>query len=194
MKNILNKDSDFEGRHVLLREIQYEDTELIVDWRNDSEQGKFLQTEPLTKKVHIEFLHHYFKRDNDFYFIAETKKSRKPVGTIAIYNVDIRCKRAVFGRLYILEKYKIYALEMSYLALRFAFEILQLHKVCADVQQKNMKALRFDSMLGFHKEAVLKEHMWNGEMFDDVVLFAMFKQDYGQFVNRYGSFLKERKT
>ena len=194
MKNIIDKDSVFEGRHVLLREIQYEDTELIVLWRNDREQGKFLQTEPLTKEMHIEFLHHYFKRDNDFYFIAETKKSRKPVGTIAIYNVDIRCKRAVFGRLYILEKYKIYALEMSYLALRVAFETLQLHKVCSDVQRKNMKSLRFNSMLGFHKEAVLKEHMWNGEMFDDVVLFAMFKQDYEQLVNRYYSFFNERKT
>ena len=187
------KVSIIKGKHIILREVTYKDVDRIVSWRNDKNLGKFLGTEKLTKKKQCEFLKHYFERDNDFYFIAEMIAYSKPIGTVAIFDIDYASKRAEFGRLLVLNNCRMFSFEISYLALKFAFETLKLHKVYGGVQKENIKALRFDLSLGFHKEGILKEHWWNGQKLDDVILAAMFEDDYIKLKEKYQRLVEKRK-
>lgn len=122
-----------EGKHIRLREVNYDDTDTIISWRNDDKLGRVLKDEKLTKERHYQFLQHYFKKDNDFYFVGETKVSKIPIGTVAIFDVSFISRRAEFGRIVVSENYRLFVFEISYLALEFAFETLKLHKVYGQI-------------------------------------------------------------
>ena len=169
---------NFEGKNVVLREISDEDTQQIVQWRNDPDLGAFLGGKPLTCEEHRSFLKAYFDWENDYYFVAQMKETKELIGTVAIYSVDLVGRNAEFGRLIIDPKYKLLAFEMSYMSLRFAFEELKLHKVYCQVQAPNTRALKFDYSLGFQQEGLLKEHFRSGESFNDVFFLSMFQENF----------------
>ena len=175
-----------KGKNICLREISHGDTDTIVAWRNREDLGKFLKREnKLTKRSHTDFINNYFKKNNDFYFVAETKDLKIPIGTVAIYDVDFLSKRAEFGRLIVDDKYRTFAFEISFLALQFGFETLKLNKIYGAAQKENRKAVRFVLGLGFTEEGLLKRHWWNGEKFDDVIPLAMFNDGYLKLKEKY---------
>jgi len=186
------KVDDQTGRNVRLREITYEDTPRIVAWRNDPVLGEFLGTDSLDGAKQNAFLDRYFTKDDDFYFVAENLQTGLPIGTVALYDVNMLAKNAEWGRLLVLQDQRVHAMETSLLLLRFAFEELGLHKVHCLVQNRNQRALHFDMKLGFREEGVLKEHYWNGRSIDDLHCLAMFKSDYETFKKKYQSFLSPR--
>lgn len=175
-----------KGKNVNLRKINRKDTDTVLAWRNSEDLGRFLRRKnKLTKQFHIDFLKKYFKKNNDFYFIAEIKDSKIPIGTVAIYDVDFLSKRAEFGRLLVDDKYRVFAFEISFLAMQFGFEILKLNKIYGAVQKENKKTLRFDLGLGFREEGLLKHHWWNGEKFDDIIPLAIFSDGYRKLKEKY---------
>ena len=176
------------GKSILLREVKYSDAQTILDWRNCPDVGKYFDNSDGKKRTlddQKKFLDYYYKTESDHYFIAELKKSKAPVGTVAIYNHDPYASKAHWGRVIVDPKFRFFALEMSFLSIRYGFENLKLNKLTGDVQTENSGALKFDYALGFEKEGLLKESHWNGTKNDDVILLAMFKDQYLKLKTRY---------
>lgn len=187
------KNPVLNGPNVILREINYDDTDDVIRWRNDDKMGRFLDGGgELTREIQIKFLKSYFQKDNDFYFIIEKKNPKISVGTMGLRDIDLKSKRAEFHRLIILPDYRLYALEASYLLMQFAFETLNLNKVYCSVLKKNIQAYKFDCALGFSEEGLLKQHWWHENAFDDLFLLAMFKDGYKKLKERYASLLMRR--
>lgn len=173
------------GVNICLREVQYSDSEQIVKWRNDDNIGKYLSNTELTLTNQKLFMEEYFKRENDFYFIAELKNNKVPIGTVAVFNYDKIAKIAEWGRILILPEYSLVAFETAFLSIQFAFEKLKINKIYGAVQKENKVAHRFDLSLGFVEEGILHSHYWNGEKCDDVILIAMFKDEYKKLKYKY---------
>lgn len=67
---------------------------------------------------------------------------------------------------------------MGILALDHAFESLGMRKICAEVIGFNTASLGYHRKLGFAQEGCLVRHVLRGSGYEDVVLFALFAEDW----------------
>jgi len=91
------------GGRVLLRLLEERDLPTTLAWRNqDHVRRWFFDPEPILPAQHRAWFERYRERDDDFVFvIEETERLRRPVGQVALYDVDWTRRRAEYGRLLI---------------------------------------------------------------------------------------------
>jgi RimJ/RimL family protein N-acetyltransferase len=179
-----------EGNNLLLREIRLEDSPQIVAWRNDPVLGKFITREKLSLLQQEDFFRNYQGKADDYYFIAEFKCSKKPVGTIAIANLNFQSKQGEVGRLIVDPGARVFLAEIFDLFLAFAFERLGLSVVVSNVQSRNGPAKSFHVRLGFQIEKISPKAWWNG---DDVITFRMSREDYPRLKEKWSALLLDTR-
>ena len=93
--------------NLYLRLLTEADLPTTLAWRNQDEVRKwFLYSECITPEQHAAWFTAYLERDNDFVFIIEliednSHPEMRPVGQVALYNIDWQTGTAEFGRLMI---------------------------------------------------------------------------------------------
>lgn len=63
-------------------------------------------------------------------------------------------------------------------ALAYAFEELDLHKVCGQALGFNERSIAFHKALGFTEEGRLRDQHFDGEVFHDVMCFGLLKHEW----------------
>lgn len=139
-----------KGANVDIRLLQEKDVEVLRQWRNAYGESFFTHdyiTKPQQRQWYSKYLESGGK---DMMFIVQLK-DRTPIGTIAIYNIDVSTRTADFGRMLILQEYEGfgYAKEATQLVVDFAFKNLKLWKVKLSVFLDNAKAIGIYSECGF---------------------------------------------
>ena len=88
---------------VRLRLLEEADLAATLAWRNQDHIRKwFLNSDVITPEQHRAWWERYRQKDDDFMFvIEETETLRRPVGQVALYNIDWATGRAEYGRLMI---------------------------------------------------------------------------------------------
>lgn len=178
------------GNNLALREVRLEDSPQIIAWRNDPVLGKFMTRERLTLAQQEEFFRNYQTRANDYYFIAEFKRSRKPAGTIALANVDLAVRHGEVARLIVDPGARLFLVEIFDLLFAFAFAQLGLSMVVAKVQNRNVASKSFHIRLGFEIESISPNAWWNG---DDVITFRMSREDYPRLKQAWSALLLDAR-
>ncbi|MGY3034429.1 RimJ/RimL family protein N-acetyltransferase [Bradyrhizobium sp. USDA 4354] len=179
-----------EGNNLLLREVRLEDSAQIIAWRNDPVLGKFLTREELTLAQQEEFFRKYQARVDDYYFIAEFKRSKRPAGSIALANLDFAARQGEVARLIVDPGARLFLAEIFDLFFEFAFGQLGLSVVVANVQSKNAPAKNFHIRLGFQIERIAPKAWWNG---DDVITFRMSREDYPRLKQAWSALLLDAR-
>src|SRR2546421_2333666 len=144
------------GGRVRLRLLEESDLPTTLSWRNQDRVRKwFLDSDVITAEVHQEWFRQYVNRDDDFVFIIEeTRDLMRPIGQLAIYNIDPVKRRAEFGRMVIGEPdalLKGLAKEATMLACEIAFETLGLNELEAFIKSANAMSHAALSSVGFHE-------------------------------------------
>jgi UDP-4-amino-4,6-dideoxy-N-acetyl-beta-L-altrosamine N-acetyltransferase len=67
---------------------------------------------------------------------------------------------------------------LAHAALRYAFDDLGLHKVCAQVLAFNEKSIRLHGRLGFSEEGVLREQHFDGAVYHNVICFGLLRAEW----------------
>lgn len=139
---------------VRLRLLEEGDLPLTLGWRNQDHIRKwFFYAEVLTFDQHQAWFQKYQTRDNDYVFIIEDISSGcRPVGQIAIYNIDWEKGRGEFGRLMIGDPEaagKGFARPATQLVLSVAFGALGLEEVYLEVFANNERAIAVYQKCGF---------------------------------------------
>lgn len=90
-----------ERGRIRLRLLESADLPATLAWRNQDHIRKwFLTTAVITPEQHQNWFARNQQRDDDFVFVIEEREAlRRPVGQVAIYNIDWAAGRAEFGRL-----------------------------------------------------------------------------------------------
>lgn len=88
---------------IRLRLLEEADLLLTLRWRNqDHIRQWFFHSAIITPEQHRAWFEKYRLRDDDFVFIIEEIENlQKPVGQVALYNIDWEARRSEFGRLMI---------------------------------------------------------------------------------------------
>jgi len=101
------------------------------------------------------------------------------IGTVTLYNLDFDHRRAEMG--YALDRAhwgRGYMQEALHALLGFAFGVLDLHRIEADVDPRNAASIRTLERLGFQREGYLRER-WqvNGEI-QDALFYGLLRPDW----------------
>jgi diamine N-acetyltransferase len=159
----MKKDYMIKQRDILLRSITEDDIDLIRNWRNDENIRKyFLLQNYITAEQQLNWYNNYKKKDNDLMFIIEDcLEINKPIGAVALYDIDFSSKKAEFGRLMIGEKLaagKGLGYKSTMALCQFGFDQLGLDSIYLKVFTDNNKALNVYLKCGFEIAETIQEN------------------------------------
>lgn len=144
-----------EHDRIRLRLLEETDLPLTLAWRNQEHIRKwFFFSDVITPEQHHAWYEKYRLRDDDFVFIIEeTKTLQKPVGQVALYNIDWAARRGEFGRLLIGEPEAVgqgLAISATHLLVNTALTAWGLREVFLEVYAHNTVALAIYRRCGFY--------------------------------------------
>lgn len=143
---------NLNSERLYLRPIAYEDTDLVLQWRNSKDVKRyFLHQEDITREEHINWLNNKVFKGKVCQFIICLSENNRPIGSIYIQGIDPVLKQGEYG-IFIgdtCELGKGYGTEASYLIIDYAFHILGLETLYLRVLSDNTRAIASYKKLGF---------------------------------------------
>ena len=149
------------GSRVQLRLLTVADLPLTRAWRNqDHIRQWFLTPGVISAARHAAWFAAYVQKDTDFVFIIEeldeTGAVSRPVGQIALYNIEWQQRRAEYGRLMIGEWQATgrgLAKEATQLLLAYGFQQFGLQEITLETFSHNTTAIGLYQACGFRPTA-----------------------------------------
>lgn len=174
-----------------LTDVAPEHKQLLLSWRNSERVRRNMLTD-----------HVITQAEHDKWFLALTRGAGnlakvlcyggRPLGFVNFTNIDGKHNRCYWG-FYIGETSppKGSGTMLALLALSFIFEEFQLRKLCSEVLISNTRSINYHKKLGFAEEGRLKKHVRKGNGYVDLVVMALFGQDWPQNKERLLHLWKE---
>lgn len=137
------------NERLVFKPIDEEDIEWLRETRNKYKDN-FFDSHEITVEQHRSWYTRYRDIGTDKMFIVKLK-SGEPIGTIALYNIDVSTRTATLGRILLLDEYRKhgYAEEMVTRMLDLAFNSMRLYKVRVETHYENIDAVAIYARAGF---------------------------------------------
>ena len=174
----------YKGNLVKLRAYKEEDIELATEFINDEENKKLLCIGvpfPMTKWEEESWIKSRKVGINYTYdFAIESLESGKYIGGCSINESDTKNRRCTIG-IMIGDKTcwsKGYGSDALNVLIKFIFEELNMEKIKLCVFEFNGRAKACYKKVGFKEEGILKKEIFRNGKYYDVILMAMFREDF----------------
>ena len=124
-------------------------------------------------------IHENFRRRTSMKWGVAELETDQIIGTVTLFNLNFDNKRAEVGygldHAYWRQGYVTEALDAL---LEYAFEVLELHRLEADVDPRNVGSIRTLEKLGFQREGLMRER-WqvNGEI-QDALFYGLLRPEW----------------
>jgi UDP-4-amino-4,6-dideoxy-N-acetyl-beta-L-altrosamine N-acetyltransferase len=178
----VNEDFRIRGQHIYLRPITAEDTDMVVAWRNHDEVVKnFIYRKPISREEHLNWLETKVNTGLVHQFVVCMNEDDMPIGSVYLQHFDEENSKAESG-IFLgdeCEKGKGIGTESLRLLMKYAFEVLGLHKLMARALSYNMASLKLHEKAGYLKEAYLKDELFIEGKYEDLVLFGAINPKHG---------------
>lgn len=176
-----------KGKRVVLRPLMKEDVPLLLRWINDPDITQYLNAYlPMMEADENEWFENLHKR-KDHNLVCMMVVDEKPIGTMGIHGIDWKNRTAGTGALIGEKDYwgKGYGTEAKMLLLNYAFNTLNLRKICSTVLAFNKRSHAYLLKCGYAEEGRrIKQHYLKGRYWDEI-LMAVFKKDFMPLWRRY---------
>ena len=160
---------------VYLRPMTYDDTDLIVAWRNsDAVRKNFIYQALFTRESHENWIRTMVETGKVVQMIICDSASDKPLGSVYIRDIDRHHNKAEYG-IFIGEssaRGRGIGTAAAGLMLRYCFEEEKLHRVYLRALSDNAVAIRSYEKAGFVKEGYLKDDVCIDGQYRDIVWMA----------------------
>ncbi|MCA9182379.1 MAG: UDP-4-amino-4,6-dideoxy-N-acetyl-beta-L-altrosamine N-acetyltransferase [Planctomycetales bacterium] len=161
-----------------LRAANLEDKARILRWRNSERVRKNMYTDHIiTTAEHERWFQAALESESARYLIFEYLG--RPIGFVSFTQIDRTHDRCTWA-FYLGEEDvpRGAGSVMEFFALRFAFEGLQIRKLCCEVLSFNASVVKLHERFGFKVEGRFVQHFQrNGEFFD-IVCLAKFRNSW----------------
>jgi len=170
-----------KGKSVNLRPVFKSDLPQIVRWINDPEVRNFLNAHlPQSEQDEERWLENLSKnKDTDLVLVIETTEGRV-IGLMGLHKINWRDRVAITGALIGEKEYwgKGFGSDAKITLLNYAFNVLNLRKICSGVISYNKRRLSYSIKCGYKEEGILKEHIFRNGQYWDVIQLAIFREDF----------------
>ena len=134
---------------VRLRPVRLEDADFIVQLRNSPHATEYIGEGAKSVKGQQAWLSAYFERANDYLFVIEAGKPKRPVGMLGIYNID--GNSAEWGR-WVIEQGAMAGAGSAWLVLHICYELLKLETIRMEVVEGNRQVISFHKRAGYREK------------------------------------------
>jgi RimJ/RimL family protein N-acetyltransferase len=166
------------GEKIVLRPITYDDTDLIVNWRNQPFiMDKMINRAPFTVAGHQEWLRTMVETGKVAQFIIIEKDRNRAIGSTFLRDIDYDFEKAEYG-IFIGERDawgQGFGTEAAKMMLDHAFSRLKLHKVFMRLLADNIAAEKSYQKAGFTREAYLRDEVKIAGKFMDIIFMSSVK-------------------
>lgn len=166
------------GAGIYLRLMTYEDTDLIVAWRNsDAVRKKFIYQELFTREGHEHWIRTMVETGRVVQMMICDLASDRPLGSVYIRDIDRQHNKAEYG-IFIGEdsaRGRGVGTAAAELMLRYCFEEEGLHRVYLRVFADNIQAVRSYEKAGFVREGLLRDDVRIDGEYRDIVWMGRTK-------------------
>ncbi|MDR7418988.1 MAG: GNAT family protein [Armatimonadota bacterium] len=151
-----------------------------IRWMNDPEVTRYLNlTIGVTRGMEEEWIARVQKRDTEIVWAIHDDRSRH-IGFAGLHAIDWRNRRATSG-IVIGDKDawgRGYATDAMRVRTKFAFETLNLHRVESEAYADNVASQRALERVGYRREGVSRQRLWNEGRWHDAIRYAILDEDY----------------
>ncbi|KKN12215.1 hypothetical protein LCGC14_1018770 [marine sediment metagenome] len=166
-----------------LRKISKHDGEFLYDGLNEKGMTEYLSLQPLKTLEHSKrIIRNYLKYWDNYvqfnYIIVLQETNKVKVGSISLWNVNWRHRRAEIG-IWIIPSYWSRGLGKNSISLikKIAFNHLKLNRLEAHIVIENTNSISLFKKSGFREEGSLKQYLnFNGK-YHDALILACLKRD-----------------
>ena len=174
---------EIDANRIRLRWISDEDTDAFFAIYSNPEVMRYWSTPPLPDRDAasklISQIHADWKRRLILKWGIARRLDDQLIGSLTLFNLDFTHRRAEIGYALGREHWRQgYMNEALMSVLKYAFEVLDLHRIEADVDPRNDASIRTLEKLGFQREGYLRER-WqiNGEI-QDAYFYGLLRQEW----------------
>lgn len=175
------------GRIVNLRPLQKSDIPTLTRWINDPDVREFITaTFPATEKKEEEWFNKIGSDDNDIILGIETKDGFL-IGIMGIHNIKWTDRVGTTGAIIGEKEYwgKGYGTDAKMTLLNYAFNTLNLHKICSGVIAFNGRSLQYSLHCGYKIEGRSRKQVFKKGKYWDMFLLGLFKSEWLPVWKRY---------
>ena len=147
-----------EGKYdkIILKPLEEENIEDLRLLRNRMENRKcFIYQKEISKEEQKKWYNKYLENENDVMFSAYIEKEEKPIGYVALYDIDDKKKSCEFGRI-IVDKTKISEKGIGFQITKCCCDIgivkLGMTKIYLEVFSDNIPAFKTYLKAGFNEK------------------------------------------
>lgn len=154
-------------------------TDHVLAWRTDPMVARELfSPRPPSREEHLAWLKTLGDSRREYLILAGVEMT--PIGTIGLSQISQHHRHAEYGIAIGDPNYRGrgFAHAASHALLEIAFRDLRLHRVGLRVFADNPPALRLYERLGFHREGLLRDMIWNQNRFRDVVVMSLLESEW----------------
>ena len=173
------------GERLILREYREDDFDSIRRWVNDPETTRYLSNiflKPSTALQTEKFLQSILSGTNSGYcFVVADKQTQEYYGQIDILQVDSISRCGEIGLVIApWAWHNGYAREALGLLERYAFEQVNLNRLCLAVFAENVRARAAYRAAGFVEEGVQREHVFKDGRYHDLVRMGILRREWAE--------------
>ena len=163
---------------LLLRPLEREDLHFVHGLDNDATIMRYWFEEPYEAFVELQDLYskHIHDQSERRFIIG---KGGVNVGLVELIEIDYIHRRAEF-QIIVHPDYQNhgYAIRATYLALDYAFNVLNMYKIYLVVDRENEKAIHIYEKIGFKVEGVLLHEFFSNGRYRDAVRMCIFQEGF----------------
>ncbi|XMB72262.1 GNAT family protein [Mycoplasmatota bacterium WC30] len=179
--------STIKDNEVYLRAFISEDENFLIKIRENANVfaltagNKYFSSREHTKKLLRE---NFFSDGKNLYLMICMANDNSPVGYLSISEIDHINKKVKFGGIIIDESFsgRGIATNAARQMLKFVFEELNMNKIYGFWLEKNIASLKMASKLGFIQEGVLREYVFKGNQYLNVLYLSILRNEYLQTI------------
>jgi UDP-4-amino-4,6-dideoxy-N-acetyl-beta-L-altrosamine N-acetyltransferase len=162
-----------------LKDIKFEDVEIIRNWRNSPEISKYMYTDDY---ISIEKQEKWFKNlvidkaQKQWLIVYENEK----IGVAYLYNIRENFRSCYWG-FYLAERNhrgKGIGSLVENEVIEYVFNVLDYNKLLCEVLEQNNRVIKMHEKFGFRREGYFREHILKNGEYLDVVSLALLKSEW----------------
>lgn len=168
-----------QSKNIKLRALEPEDLEILFQTENNTNLWEVSSTQiPFSKYILTQYIansHQDIYEAKQLRLIIEYKN--KVVGMLDLFNFEPQHKRAGIG-IVILKKHQQKGLANKSLEIfiDYAFNVLDLHQIYANITTDNIKSIQLFSKQNFVLVGIKKDWIYTNKQYKDEGLYQLIKQ------------------